>query len=113
MHEMLGLFGETAVAVIAADEHSKIVYQNERCRSLFGEAFGRSDYVGTDMSECHRPETTELMRAHYRQYAAREAAFHHHQVEGAGGVATVVDVPVFEDGVFRGVVEFIFEGPLS
>jgi DUF438 domain-containing protein len=105
---------ETARAgVIAADSDFKIIYQNEMCRQIFQNAFGRADFVGEHMKLCHKPETTALIDSLYEQYRRGERDLYHFRMEGDGGSSTLVDVPFFQDGEFAGVVEFIFMDELS
>jgi GH18 family chitinase len=75
--------------------------------------FGRSDFTGAAIHECHSPETTETVKKYYKEYTEKKRELDYYVMDEPTGKITVVNVPFYEGEVFNGVVEFIFESSLS
>jgi len=103
------MFENIKVAIVASDENFNIIYQNERCRELFKELFDRADYIGSNMAECHKPETTEKIKALYEAYRERKRFLDYTVMDLSRGKAVLVNIPFYDGEKFSGVVEFIFE----
>jgi PAS domain S-box-containing protein len=113
MVDVTKMFGKTKVAIVAADENFNIIFQNERCRELFKERFNRADYIGSNMAQCHKPETMEKMKALYEAYRERKRSLDYAVRDLPRGKAVFVRVPFYDEEKFAGVVEFIFETYLA
>ena len=87
--------------------------QNEKCRKLFSKVFSRSDYVSSNLSECHKSETTEKVKSYYQEYTEKKRLLDYYVMDGPNGKVTVVNVPFYDGGEFAGVVEFIFQSSLA
>ncbi|MEW6443161.1 MAG: PAS domain-containing protein [bacterium] len=111
MADIAKMFEGVNVAIVAADADFKVVYENEKCRKLFQEVFGREDYVGSNLSECHKPETTEKMKAHYQDFKERKKGLYFFTMDLPNRKGILVNVPYYEGGRFAGVVELVFEIP--
>ena len=107
------MFENINVAIVASDANYQIIYQNKKCRELVSEIFNRTDYVGNNIDECHRTETTEKVKGYYREYKEKKRQLDYYVMEEPGGKITVVNVPVYDGDEFAGVVEFIFESSLT
>ena len=68
METLINMFNNLNTAVVATDADFKVIYQNEKCRQVFKQAFGSSDYVGKSIHECHKAETTEIIETIYKEY---------------------------------------------
>ncbi len=114
MENIINMFSNLNVAVIATDSHYKVIYQNEKCRRLFKQAFGTGDYIGKSIHECHKAETKEIIETIYQEYQEKTRNLYHYVRDGQNGKITVVNSPFYnDDGAFAGVVEFIFESSLA
>ena len=107
------MFEDINVAIVASDANYQIIYQNKKCRELFRKIFNRTDYVGSNLDECHRTETTEKVKGYYRKYKEKKIQIDYYVMEEPSGKITVVNAPVYDGGQFVGVVEFIFESSLA
>ena len=107
------LFDNLAAAIVAADEDFQVIYANEACKKLFKELLNAEGFVGKSMQQCHKPETREKMERLYQEYRDRTRKLDYYVMDIPGGKATIVNVPVYKDGEFKGVVEFIFESSLA
>lgn len=107
------MFENINVAILASDSNFKVIYQNEKCRQLLNEAFNRSDYIGADLSECHKPETTEKVKKYFEEYEEKKRLLDYYVMDEPDNKITVVNVPFYDGGEFAGVVEFIFESSLA
>ncbi len=107
------MFENINVAIVASDANYQITYQNKKCRELFREVFNRADYVGSNLDECHGTETADKVKGYYREYKEKKIQLDYYVMEEPGGKITVVNVPVYDEGHFVGVVEFIFESSLT
>ena len=103
------MFENTKAAIVASDENFNIIYQNERCRELFKELFDRADYIGSNMAQCHKPETTEKVKALYEAYREKKRFLDYFVMDLPRGKAVLVNIPFYEGEKFAGVVEFVFE----
>jgi len=113
METIINMFKNLNAAIVATDADYKVIYQNEKCRQLFKQAFGTSDYIGRSIHECHKAETTELIKTTYQEYLEKTRNLYHYVMDEPGGKITVVNSPFYNDGQFAGVVEFIFESSLA
>ncbi|MFC1863550.1 PAS domain-containing protein, partial [Thermodesulfobacteriota bacterium] len=106
-------FHKSNVAILASDSNFKVIYQNEKCRQLFNEVLDRTDYIGADLSECHKPETTEKVKEYFKEYEEKKRLLDYYVMDEPDNKTTVVNVPFYDGGEFAGVVEFIFESSLE
>ncbi len=111
--DVVKIFENVNVATLSSDANFKVIYQNERCRQLFNKELGRSNYVGADLSECHEPETTEIIEGYFKEYKEKKRLLDHYIMEEPDHNVTVVNVPIYTGGEFAGIVEFIFESSLA
>ena len=113
LNETTKMFEHLNAAIVACDANFKVIYQNEKCRKLFAEAFGKADYIGCDLSECHPPPATKKVEKYFNEYENNTRDLDYYIVDEPSGKVTVVNVPFYEGDVFKGVVEFIFMSALA
>jgi DUF438 domain-containing protein len=114
METIIKMFENLNAAIVATDADYKVIYQNEKCRKLFKKAFGTSDYIGRSIHDCHKAETTEIVKTHYKEYLEKTRSLYHYVMDEPTGKITIVNSPFYDDdGEFAGVVEFIFESSLA
>ncbi len=110
--DISSIFNNLNAAIVAADKDFKVIYQNQKCREIFKEVFGRSDYIGALIHECHSPATTEKVKQYYKEYTGKKRTLDYYVMDEPTGKITVVNVPFYDGDVFEGIVEFIFESSL-
>ena len=113
MTDVAKMFENINVAIVASDKNFKVIYQNEKCRELFQQVFNRANYVGSDLSECHKPETAEKVESYCREYREKKRALDYYTMDEPDGTVTVVNVPFYDGDEFAGLVEFVFESSLA
>ncbi len=114
MEKIIAMFEYLNAGIVASDAEFKVIYQNQKCRDMFEEAFGTADYIGRLIHECHNAAATEKIKGYYREYKEKERVLDYYVMDEAGGKMTIVNVPFYdENGTFGGVVEFIFESSLD
>ncbi|HTY20003.1 MAG TPA: PAS domain-containing protein [Geobacteraceae bacterium] len=111
--EVERMFANLKVAAIASDPDFNIIYINKRGEELFKAVMNAENLVGTNMRDCHKPETNEKLENLFQEYREKKRNLDHYVMDVPGGKATIVNVPFYEGDKFTGVVEFIFEGPLG
>jgi hypothetical protein len=111
--DIVKMFEHVNAAILACDANFKVIYQNEKCRQLFSEELGRANYIGADLSECHKPETTEKIKGYFKEYREKKRPLDYYIMEEADDKITVVNVPFYTGEDFSGMVEFIFESSLA
>lgn len=107
------MFNNVNVAILAADENFKVIYQNDKCRKIFEQVFERSDFIGASIHECHSPTTTEKVKQYYQEYAEKKRELDYYVMDEPTGKITVVNVPFYDGEKFSGIVEYIFESSLA
>ncbi len=107
------MFDHLNVAILASDENYTIIYQNEKCRSLFKKVFNKSDYIGSNLNDCHSAETVDKVKGYYSDYKNKTRQLDYYTIEEPDGKVTIVNVPFYEGDKFKGVVEFIYECALD
>ena len=113
VNQIAAMFENLNVAIVASNVDFKVTYQNEKCKQLFGKIFGRADYTGSDLTECHPPAVTRKVEQYFSEYKHKIRQLDYYVIDEPTGTMTVVDVPFYEGGTFKGVVEFIFESALD
>jgi PAS domain S-box-containing protein len=114
MDTIINMFKHMNASIVASDADYKVIYQNEKCRKLFGQVFGTSDYIGKSLHELHKPEISEMIKTHYKEYKEKKRGIYHYVTGEPHGTVTIVNSPFYDDnGEFAGVVEFIFESSLA
>ncbi len=114
MENLINMFNNLNVVVVAADADYKVIYQNEKSRRVFKQALGTSDYIGRSLLELHKPETNEKIKTHYREYREKKRNLYHYVMDKPNGKVTVVNSAYYnDDGAFAGVIEFMFDGSLA
>jgi len=107
------MFDNLNVAIVASDKDFNVIYQNKKCRELFKNVFGKSDFSGAAIHECHSPVATEKVKKYYEDYTRNKRELDYYIVDASAGKTTVVNVPFYEREEFKGVVEFIFKSSLT
>ncbi len=113
MSQTIQMFEHLNAAIVACDADYKVIYQNEKCRQIFTEEFKKADYIGCDIAECHPPEATKKVKQYFKEYETKTRDLNYYVIDEPSGKITVVNVPFYDDGTFKGVVEFIFESSLT
>jgi hypothetical protein len=107
------MFENIEVAILASDAHFKVIYQNKKCRQLFKKELNRADYIGVDLSECHKTKGTEKIKGYFREYKKKTRHLDYYVMDESNNKITVVNIPFYDENEFAGVVEFIFESSLA
>lgn len=107
------MFHNVRVAIVASDADFNVIYANERCKEVFKSLLQMENFVGTNMSQCHKPETMEKLRKLYQEYREKKRSSDYYTMDIPDGKATIVNVPFYDGETFAGVVEFIFESALA
>jgi transcriptional regulator with PAS, ATPase and Fis domain len=113
MADIEKMFDNVEVAIVASDPDFNVIYANERGKKAFRELLNEENFVGKNMSECHKPETMEKLKVLYQEYRDKKMALDYYTMDIPEGTATIVNVPFYDRGTFAGVVEFVFERSLA
>ena len=100
-------------AVVACDADLKFTYANAQFRQMSKESMGDDDVVGKPMADCHKPETMEKIKTLVQGYKEQKRKLDYYTIDGPDGKITIVNVPIYEDKKFAGIMEFFFEGSLA
>ena len=111
--QIAAMFEHLNIAMVASNADSKVIYQNKKCKELFEQVFGKADYTGCDLTECHPTEATRKVKAYFTEYRNKARQLDYYTVDEPTGKVTVVNVPFYDGATFKGVVEFIFESALD
>jgi PAS domain S-box-containing protein len=113
MIDLEQMFDRVEVTIVASDPDFNIIYMNARAKKLFKEQYNRENLVGTNMTECHQPETMEKIRKLFQEFRSKEKTLSYYVNDLPGGKETVVQVPFYDGDHLAGVVEFDFESTLA
>jgi len=113
VRQIAAMYENLNFAIMASDADFKVIYQNNKCKQLFGKVFGRADYSGSDLTECHSDGATRKVKDYFEQYKTKTLQLDHYVIDEPTGRVTVVNVPFYDGETFKGVVEFIFESALD
>jgi transcriptional regulator with PAS, ATPase and Fis domain len=98
------------VAVTVANADYDIVYINKKGQDFFRAVPGAENLLGKNLQPYHPPEMLEKLKALYQEYREKKrSSFYVVKDIPGGGKAHIVNVPLYENDQFSGVVEFIFE----
>ena len=108
--EQLGkLFDGLRATVTIADENGRISFLNDLAVEHYGDRGGET-LLGTDIYDCHNPESQEKIRALYGRYRAGDLTpTRYHQEKGDGRAQSIVLIPILVEGRFRGVAELMWD----
>jgi hypothetical protein len=90
-----------------------VTYANPKCKAVFKALLQMENFVGTNMANCHKPETTDKLEKLFAEYKEKKRNLDYYTMDIPDGKLTIVNVPFYEGDTFAGVVEFIFEGSLA
>ena len=107
------IFDSVEVAINVADANCRVIYANERCKKIFKEVFGLEDFVGKNLSECHKPETMKRIKVLFKEFKDKQRTLDYHTTEIPDGRVTIVHVPFYDGDQLAGVTEFTFESALD
>jgi transcriptional regulator with PAS, ATPase and Fis domain len=113
MADIEKMFDNLEVAIVASDPDFNVIYANERGKKVFKELLNEENFVGKNMSECHKPETMDKLKVLYQEYRDKKKTLDYYTMDIPQGTATIVNVPFYDRGTFAGVVEFVFESSLA
>jgi transcriptional regulator with PAS, ATPase and Fis domain len=113
MSQITQMFEQLNMAILASDANFKVIYQNEKCKQLFEKEFGKADYLGSDIAECHPAEATKKVKNYFKEYENKTRHLDYYVIDEPAGKVTVVNVPFYDGETFKGVVEFVFESSLA
>jgi transcriptional regulator with PAS, ATPase and Fis domain len=113
MIDLVKMFDNVEVAIVASDPDFNIIYMNKRAKKLYKEQNYEEDLVGTSLIECHKPETMDKITKLFQEFRNKEKKFSYYIGDIPWGKETVVQVPFYNNGVLAGVVEFHFESILA
>jgi len=93
--------------VIVCDEKANVIYMNERAISSY-EKEGGASIIGRNLMDCHnensRKKIMEILTTHEKNV---------YTIEKKGKKKIIYQSPWFQDGEFRGIVEFSLEIPFE
>jgi transcriptional regulator with PAS, ATPase and Fis domain len=113
MKDLEKMLNNVQVAIVASDPDFNVIFANERCKTIFKDLLNMENFVGKNMSECHKPETMEKLKTLYQEYRDKKKSMDYYIMDIPGGKATIVNVPFYDGNSFAGVMEFIFESSLA
>lgn len=98
-------FDEIPAAVTVCDTDGIILYMNNKSISTFKKD-GGADLVGKSLFDCHPGASKEKLRALLESQKTNT-----YTIEKNGVHKMIYQTSWFEDGKFRGLIEFSFEIP--
>lgn len=98
-------FDEIPASVTVCDVDGKILFMNERSAATFAKDGGKS-LIGKDLYECHPGTSKEKLRALMESHQTNS-----YTIEKNGVKKMIYQTPWFENGEFRGLIEFSFVIP--
>lgn len=107
--ELGALFEGLRAVVTVADENSCIVFMNDLALEHYGDRGGET-LLGTSLHDCHNSQSQAKIKQMYARYRAGDIApTQYHKKKGRGLAETIVLIPLFVDGRFRGVAELMWD----
>jgi transcriptional regulator with PAS, ATPase and Fis domain len=97
--------GELGVAITVSDKSGKILYMNDKSVSTFEKQGGKS-LVGTNLSQCHKPESWSKILEILNTGTANS-----YTIEKNGLKKLIYQAPWYEKGKIAGLVELSIEIP--
>ena len=113
MSDVTKAFDNLNTGVVVSSPDFIVTYVNQRCYEIFDILEIPGLKVGTDMTQCHKPETIEKLKVIYQEFAERKKNVHYYTAPSPVGLLTIVAVPFYNGDALGGVVEFIFESGLG
>ncbi len=98
-------FDEIPAAVTICDGKGTILYMNKKSSTTFARD-GGSSLIGKSLINCHPEPARRKLLALLESHEANSYA-----IEKNGIHKMIHQTPWFEDGVFKGLIEFSFEIP--
>lgn len=98
-------FDEIPAAVTVCDADGIILYMNEKSATTF-QKDGGAGLVGKSLFDCHPGSSKEKLRALLETQKTNT-----YTIEKNGIHKMIYQTPWFDDGIFRGMIEFSFEIP--
>ena len=98
-------FDEIPTAVTVCDTDGIILYMNDKSISTFKKN-GGADLVGKSLFDCHPGASKEKLRSLLESRKTNT-----YTIEKNGVHKMIYQTPWFENGIFRGLIEFSFEIP--
>jgi len=90
-------------AITVCDKNGKIIYMNKKAQKTF-EKDGGEKLIGTNLLDCHpEPSKTKLKKM------LQEGKVNSYTIEKNGIKKMIHQSPWFEEGEYKGFVEFSFE----
>lgn len=103
-----GLLGGLRAAVTVADEDYTIIHMNDLAIDHYADRGGET-LLGTDLLDCHNASSQAKIRQMYARFRAGDyTATRYHEEKGDGTAESIVLIPAFVDGQFRGVAELMW-----
>lgn len=99
--------GELGVAITVSDTSGKILYMNGKSVSIFERQGGKS-LVGTNLSQCHKPESWSKILEILETGKANS-----YTIEKNGLKKLIYQAPWYENGIVAGLVELSMEIPVN
>lgn len=107
--ELGTLFGGLRAAVTVADEDGRIVFMNDLAVEQYQDRGGER-LVGTDLYDCHNPDSRKKIRQLYARYRTGDLApTRYREARGDGLAEGIILIPLVVDGHFRGIAELMWE----
>lgn len=98
---------ELGVAVTVSDTEGKIVYMNRKSASVFSK-YGGPALVGSNLKECHKPESWEKISDIMNLQAPNC-----YTIEKEGIKKLIYQAPWYDNGIVAGTVELSMEIPFA
>jgi transcriptional regulator with PAS, ATPase and Fis domain len=100
-------------AVVACDADLKFTYANSKFKQMSKKLISNEDIVGKQMADCHKAETMDKIKKLVQEYKGKRRNLDYYTIDGPDGKITIVNVPIYEDNKFAGIMEFFFESSLA
>ena len=102
------LFGGLRAAVTVADEEYRIIFMNDLAIEHYGTRGGEA-LIGTDLLDCHNPDSQANLRELYARYRAADLTpTRYHEDKGDGLGKSIVFMPLVVEGQFQGIAELMW-----
>ncbi len=96
---------ETDIAITVCDENGIITYLNDKSADDL-KKYGGQSLVGKSLFDCHNEKSNEIIR-----FILKEHKPNLYTTEKKGLKKFICQTPIFENGVFKGISEMVFELP--
>ena len=66
------VFDSLDVIILGSDPDMNVIYANEKSKKMFKAQSNQESLVGRSLTECHKPETVEKIKALFKAFRNKE-----------------------------------------